>query len=124
MAQSATRHTATQSVDSTISLATIFSTLTIDSAGIANDDYVHLDTDILVEEALVSIVENATNCRERLLYGSISPKELLRSMILEAPHPNGKRYIALALHVAARKGSEEVERLAKVLLDDFLLPFH
>ncbi|KAF9472842.1 hypothetical protein BDN70DRAFT_886520 [Pholiota conissans] len=110
-----------QSVDSTISLATIFSTLTIDSAGIANDEYVHLDTDVLVEEALVSIVENAMY-RERLLYGGISSKELLRNMLLEAPHPNGKRYIALTLHVVAQKGSEEVERLAKVLLDDFLLP--
>ncbi|KAJ6621954.1 hypothetical protein B0H10DRAFT_2214770 [Mycena sp. CBHHK59/15] len=48
--------------------------------------------------------------------------ELLAGMLQEAPDPSGKRYAAVALHIAHGKGPEAVVDVAKAWLDNLFLP--
>lgn len=115
-------HATTGSVGSTLSnesLESIYSTISMDCGAIHNE-YAAFDSDMLVNEALTSIIEKTTFTEP--LRGGVLPKELLRHMLLDAPHPLGQRYIALLLYVAASKGHLYVAHLASVLLDHLLFP--
>ena len=47
--------------------------------------------------------------------------DLLDAMLKYMPHPKGRRYVAVCLHVSHQKG-EGVVNAAKVRLDNLLLP--
>ena len=48
--------------------------------------------------------------------------KLLYAMLKHAPHPLGKRYVAVCLHVAHQKGEDGVVDAAKAWLDNLFLP--
>ena len=48
--------------------------------------------------------------------------KLLSTMLKHAPHPLGKRYVAVCLHVAHQKGEDGVVNAAKAWLDNLFLP--
>ena len=48
--------------------------------------------------------------------------DLLSAMLEHAPHPLGRRYVAVSLHVAHRKGEDGVVNAAKAWLDNLFLP--
>ena len=43
-------------------------------------------------------------------------------MLKHAPHPLGRRYVAICLHIAHQKGEDGVVNAAKAWLDNLLLP--
>jgi hypothetical protein len=43
-------------------------------------------------------------------------------MLEHAPHPLGRRYVAVSLHVAHQNGEDEVVNAAKAWLDNLFLP--
>ncbi|KAI9466109.1 hypothetical protein BJY52DRAFT_1413613 [Lactarius psammicola] len=48
--------------------------------------------------------------------------KLLSAMLEHAPHPLGRRYVAVCLHIAHQKGEDGVLGAAKAWLDNLLLP--
>ena len=48
--------------------------------------------------------------------------DLLHAMLKHAPHPSGRRYVAVCLHIARQKGADGVVNAAKAWLDNLLLP--
>ena len=85
---------------------------------LAKDNFL---TEGLSHDALNSIIRpnreklRAADSRYRL-------DDLLDAMLKYAPHPKGRRYVAVCLHVAHQKGEEGVVNAAKVWLDNLLLP--
>jgi len=81
-------------------------------------------TDILSEDAAKIINKN----RQRLQAADTRYRldNLLSAMLEHAPHPLGKRYIAVALHIAHNKGGDMVVTAAKAWMDNLFLPskFH
>ncbi|KAJ7049609.1 hypothetical protein C8F01DRAFT_1182500 [Mycena amicta] len=93
----------------------------------------HLNTDALVSEAH-HIVDKY---RQRLIDAALKQQyqldKLLDAMLDNAPHPEGARYVAVVLHVAATKDDESsstladdkvscVVSVAKAWLDHLMLP--
>ncbi|KAF8464939.1 hypothetical protein DFH94DRAFT_784376 [Russula ochroleuca] len=80
-----------------------------------------LNTEILSDEALRNIIRpnsaslRAADNRYRL-------DDLLSAMLMHAPHPSGKRYVAICLHIAHGKGEDGVVNAAKAWLDNLFLP--
>ncbi|KAF9531568.1 hypothetical protein CPB83DRAFT_833263 [Crepidotus variabilis] len=86
-----------------------------------------LNTDILANDAINKII-NPT--KQRLIDAVIIPNttprydlyKLLTAMITHAPDPLGKRYVAVALHIAHQKGADDVVGIAKAWLEHLFLP--
>ncbi|KAH9011480.1 hypothetical protein EDB85DRAFT_1117299 [Lactarius pseudohatsudake] len=82
-------------------------------------DNERLLTGDLSDEALRSIIgPNRTRLREAETRYRLD--DLLSAMLEHAPHPLGRRYVAVSLHVAARE--DGVVNAAKAWLDNLLLP--
>jgi len=77
-------------------------------------------TDILSKDAAKIINKN----RQRLQAADTRYRldVLLSAMLEHAPHPLGKRYIAVALHIAHDKGGDMVVAAAKAWMDNLFLP--
>lgn len=81
----------------------------------------NMSTHVLSEDTLVNVVG-----RHRDLLREADQRyrldTLLTAMLEHAPHPLGQRYVAIALHIAHRKGQDAVVDLAKAWLDYLFLP--
>ncbi|KAH8995216.1 hypothetical protein EDB86DRAFT_2829534 [Lactarius hatsudake] len=78
-------------------------------------------TDDLSDDALRNIIgPNSARLREAETRYRLD--DLLSAMLEHAPHPLGRRYVAVSLHVARQKGEDGVVNAAKAWLDDLLLP--
>jgi hypothetical protein len=82
--------------------------------------YNNYSTSILSEDAAKIIDKNrqrlqAADKRYRLDY-------FLSAMLEHAPHPPGKRYVSVALHIAQEKGEDTVVDVAKAWMDNLFLP--
>ncbi|KAK7457200.1 hypothetical protein VKT23_010498 [Stygiomarasmius scandens] len=85
---------------------------------IFNDDRLH--TDVLSAGAQDFIAEHKEHLRaanEQYLLD-----KLLLAMLEHAPHPDGKRYIAVAVNIAHRKGPEALVDVAKAWMEFLFLP--
>jgi hypothetical protein len=78
-------------------------------------------TEDLSDDALYNIIPLNT---ARLLGAKKNYRldKLLYTMVKDAPHPSGQRYIAVCLHIAHQKGEDGVVNAAKAWLDHLLLP--
>ncbi|KAF8256992.1 hypothetical protein EI94DRAFT_127631 [Lactarius quietus] len=80
-----------------------------------------LSTEVLSDDALRNIIRpnserlRAADCRYRL-------DDFLNAILMHAPHPLGRRYVAICLHIAHEKGEDGVVNAAKAWLDNLLLP--
>jgi hypothetical protein len=84
-------------------------------------DNSNLDTEVLVQDALNTIIPlNKEKLREADKRYRLH--DLLSAMLLHAPNPLGKRYVAVCLHVAHKKGEDGVVNAAKAWLDNLFLP--
>lgn len=78
-------------------------------------------TEVLSDEALHNIIgPNSARLREADRRCRLD--DLLSAMLKHAPHPSGRRYVAVCLHIAHQKGGDEVVNAAKAWLDNLLLP--
>ncbi|KAH9168291.1 hypothetical protein EDB89DRAFT_2074117 [Lactarius sanguifluus] len=78
-------------------------------------------TDDLSDDALRNIIgPNSARLREAETRYRLD--DLLSAMLEHAPHPLGRRYVAVTLHVARQKGEDGVVNAAKAWLDGLLLP--
>jgi hypothetical protein len=84
----------------------------------ANEDFL---TEALSDDALNSIIRPNRE-RLRAADGRYRLDDLLHAMLKHAPHPLGRRYVAVCLHIAHQKGEEGVVNAAKAWLDNLLLP--
>jgi hypothetical protein len=80
-----------------------------------------LTTEVLSEDALNKIIRPNSE-RLRAADGRYRLDDLLYAMLEHAPHPSGKRYVAICLHIAHQKGEDGVVNAAKAWLDNLLLP--
>ncbi|KAK7458140.1 hypothetical protein VKT23_010048 [Stygiomarasmius scandens] len=48
--------------------------------------------------------------------------ELLSGMLMHAPHPLGKRYVAVSLYIASQKGGDAVVDIARSWMENLFLP--
>ncbi|KAN0132173.1 hypothetical protein V8E53_009939 [Lactarius tabidus] len=80
-----------------------------------------LPTEVLSEDALNKIIRPNSE-RLRAADGRYRLDDLLYAMLEHAPHPSGKRYVAICLHIAHQKGEDGVVNAAKAWLDNLLLP--
>ena len=78
-------------------------------------------TDVLSDDVLQNVIYPN---RERLRAASSGFRldDLLTAMLEYAPHPLGRRYFALALHVAHRRGEDGVIDAAKAWVDNLFYP--
>jgi hypothetical protein len=72
------------------------------------------DTDMLACRATTAI--NKHEGHLRLGHYACRLQDLLHGMIAEAPHPEGKRYAAVAILIADHKGGKEMVELANAWL--------
>lgn len=81
------------------------------------------DTDALSDELLTTILPQA-EVHDALVAASSRYRldRLLQGMLIHAPHPSGKRYVAINLHIAYRKGSETIVNVAQAWMEDLFLP--
>ena len=80
-----------------------------------------LNTEILSDEALRNI-NRPNSASLRAADNRYRLDDLLSAMLMHAPHPSGKRYVAICLHIAHGKGEDGVVNAAKAWLDNLLLP--
>ncbi|KAH9012724.1 hypothetical protein EDB85DRAFT_1900150 [Lactarius pseudohatsudake] len=78
-------------------------------------------TDDLSDDALRNII-GPNSARLRKAETRYRLDDLLSAMLEHAPHPLGRRYVAVSLHVARQMGEDGVVNTAKAWLDDLLLP--
>jgi hypothetical protein len=78
-------------------------------------------TEALSDDALRDIIR-PNRTRLRAADSRYRLDDLLSAMLEHAPHPLGRRYVAVSLHVAYRKGPDGVVNAAKAWLDNLLLP--
>ena len=80
-----------------------------------------LSTSVLSEDALANTIAES-----RTLLLSVKQRhrldDFLSGMLEYAPHPLGKRYVAVALHIASKKGGDTVVDLAKAWMEQMFLP--
>src|SRR6266404_4177567 len=79
-----------------------------------------LPTDVLCDDALHLIIRHSTKLRATERRYRLD--DLLSAMLEHAPHPLGRRYVAVCLHVAHQKGEDGLFNAAKGWLDYLLLP--
>lgn len=79
------------------------------------------DTNALVDSVMVNVIQKHQQSLRKghKLYQLDS---LLHGMLTEAPHPAGKRHVAVSLHIAHTKGDAAVLELAKVWMENLFLP--
>lgn len=111
------------SLSRTLFVASIESTCTIITC--TSEDFLQLydnktlSTDVLAEEVEANVIRpNAEDLRAASQQYYLD--ELLSTMLTNAPHPCGKRYVAITLHIAHNKG--EVINAAKAWMDYLFLP--
>src|SRR6266702_1724222 len=84
-------------------------------------DNERLLTEVLSDKALRNIIgPNSARLREADRRYRLD--DLLSAMLEHAPHPLGRRYVAVSLHVAHQKSEDGVVNAAKAWLDNLLLP--
>jgi len=81
----------------------------------------NLDTDILSEDVMINVI-HPNRDRLRAVDGRYRLDKLLSAMLEYAPHPLGRRYVAIALHIAMGKGGDAVVEAAKAWMDYLFLP--
>ena len=84
----------------------------------ANENFL---TEELSNDTLDSIIRPNRE-KLRAADGRYRLDDLLHAMLTHAPHPSGRRYVAVCLHIAHQKGEEGVINAAKTWLDNLLLP--
>jgi hypothetical protein len=84
-------------------------------------DNERLLTEVLSEDAERNII-GPNSARLQQAEPRYRLDKLLYAMLKHAPHPLGKRYFAVCLHVAHQKGEDGVVNAAKAWLDNLLLP--
>jgi hypothetical protein len=78
-------------------------------------------TEVVSGDALHNIIRPNSE-RLRAADGRYRLDDLLYAMLKHAPHPLGRRYVAICLHIAHQKGEDGVVNAAKAWLDNLLLP--
>ncbi len=78
-------------------------------------------TEVLSDDALRNVIR-PNSARLRAADPRYHLDDLLSAMLEHAPHPLGRRYVAVCLHVTNQKGEDGVVNAAKVWLDYLLLP--
>jgi hypothetical protein len=81
----------------------------------------NLLTGVLSDDVLRNVIR-PNSARLRAVDSRCRLDVLLTAMLEHAPHPLGRRYVAVTLHVAHQKGEDGVVDAAKAWLDDLLLP--
>ena len=81
----------------------------------------NLHTEALSDDVLRNIIRQ-NSARLRAADGRYRLDDLLSAMLEHAPHPLGRRYVAVSLHIAHRKGEDGVVNAAKAWLDNLFLP--
>lgn len=78
-------------------------------------------TEALSDDVLVSTIR-PNRARLRAADPKYRLDDLLIAMLKHAPHPLGKRYVAVCLHIAHRKGVDGVVDAARAWLHNLILP--
>ena len=78
-------------------------------------------TEVLSDDTLHNIIRPNSE-RLRAADGRYRLDDLLYAMLKHVPHPLGRRYVAICLHIAHQKGEDSVVNAAKAWLDNLLLP--
>lgn len=90
------------------------------------DEYLNLldDDSVRTETIVHDVLKSVINPNESLrASNSIYPMDdLLRGMVIHAPHPHGRRYAAVALHIASGRGPDTIVNSANAWLKHLLLP--
>ncbi len=92
-----------------------------------SEDYEKLYSNegLLTEELSDDVLGNVIRPNSAMLHaadGRYHLDKLLSGMLEHAPHPSGRRYVAVRLHIAHQKGEDGVLNAAKAWLDNLLLP--
>ena len=88
------------------------------------DDFLNnekLQTEVLSDDVLRSVIRQ-NSAKLRAADGRYRLDDLLLAMLEHAPHPLGRRYVAVSLHIAHRRGEDGVVNAAKAWLDNLFLP--
>lgn len=111
-------HTRSQSIQSIQSICTVLSCTPEQFFDLYNDN--GMSTKILTEDALLTARD-----REKLKTASGNKyrlDKLLDEMLIQAPSESGKRYVAVALHIAHTKGGNAIVEVAQAWMDHLFLP--
>jgi hypothetical protein len=105
--------------DSSETTCTVLTVTSENFDGFYHNESFH--TGVLSRDVLCNVIHPN---RARLLAASSEYRldDLLTAMLEHAPHPLGRRYVALALHVVHRRGEDGVVNAAKAWLDNLFLP--
>lgn len=104
-------HARSQSVDS------ICNVLTCTSHDFDNFYKGGFSTDLLAEESLNNTINGKFHQELKTASVKCRLDKLLEGMVKYAPDPAGRRYVAVAIHVAHEKGAEAVVNLANAWMD-------
>jgi hypothetical protein len=77
-------------------------------------------TEVLSDDVLHNIIR--PNSERLRADGRYRLDDLLYAMMKHAPHPLGRRYVAICLHIAHQRGEDGVVNAARLWLDKLLLP--
>ena len=76
----------------------------------------------LTEDDTLDSIIRPNRAKLRAADGRYRLDDLLHAMWKHAPHPSGRRYVAVCLHISRQKGADGVVNAAKAWLDNLLLP--
>ncbi|KAL0952337.1 hypothetical protein HGRIS_006617 [Hohenbuehelia grisea] len=116
-------HARTVSQESVSSISSILSCSSETFYNLYNDENVATHT--LCQAALNDIIEpERQQLQDVMAKGNkrFRLDELLIGMLEHAPHPDGRRYVAVALHIAHGKGLQAVIEVAQAWLDSLFFP--
>ncbi|KAH9074124.1 hypothetical protein EDB83DRAFT_2515891 [Lactarius deliciosus] len=108
-----------QRSDSIESICTVL-TCSSDEYRVLYDDE-RLLTEVLSDGALRNVI-HPNSARLRAADPRYYLDEVLSAMLKHAPHPLGRRYVAVCLHVAQQMGEDGLVNAARAWLDHLLLP--
>lgn len=81
------------------------------------------ETSTLANEVTTTVLKNCEkSLRAASGHDSYELDGLLHSMLTEAPHPDGRRYVSVALRISYSKGEGVVVELAKAWMESLFLP--
>ncbi|KAF9481634.1 hypothetical protein BDN70DRAFT_919709 [Pholiota conissans] len=86
------------------------------------EDEGKISTDTLSDDVKQSAIAQNRGYLRREQPDHYHLDEFLRAMLDHAPHPLGKRYVAVALYIAQKKGAEAVVTLANAWMEHLFLP--
>lgn len=101
------------------SICTVLSCTSEDYLGLFDNE--KLSTADLVQDVLQSVIP-PNEALLRAVTTKYRLDDVIRGMLMYAPHPLGQRYAAVALHIAHGKGAEAVVSVATAWFDKLLLP--